>query len=109
MSIYLYLATLNTTAATWEETSETIRGSAKSLADIDTTHLGPRVASAAGVFIEAWTTEIKRLETAARDHGDALRETALLFGTSDEDALERSQHLLTWTDRNTSPTVGDLQ
>ncbi len=106
MTIYVYLAILNNTAATWEETSETIRGSAKSLADIDTAQLGPRVAQAAEVFIQTWTTEIKGLETSARDHGDALRETALLFGTSDQDALERSSHLLTWTDRNTSPTVG---
>lgn len=108
MSIYLYLATLNSTAVTWEETSETIRGSAKSLTDIDTTHLGPRVASAAGVFLETWTTEIKRLETAARDHGDALRETAMLFSISDQDAVERSSHLLTWTNRNLSPTEGEL-
>ena len=106
MSLYVYLAALNTSAQAWEDTGETIRGSRKSLADIDTSLLGPRVATAAQGFIDTWLSEIKTLQTAATDHGDALREAALLVHQADADVVARSQSLLAWTDRNASPTGG---
>ena len=106
MSLYVYLAALNTSAQAWEEAGETVRGSRKSLADIDASLLGPRVATAAQAFIDTWLTEIKSLQTAATDHGDALREAALLVHQADADAIEHSQQLLTWTDRDVSPTGG---
>ena len=106
MSLYVYLAALNESAQAWEDTSETVRGSRRSLSDVDASLLGPRVESSAQVFIDTWMTEIKRLQTLASDHGDTLREAALLFDHSDRDAVERSQQLLVWTDRATSPTGG---
>ena len=104
MSLYVYLAALNSSAQAWEDTGETIRGSRKSLADIDASLLGPRVATAAQVFIDTWLSQIKSLQTAATDHGDALREAAVLVHQADSDTIARSQQLLAWTDRNASPT-----
>ena len=106
MSLYVYLAALNTSAQAWEDTGETVRGSRKSLADIDASLLGPRVATAAQGFIDTWLTEITNLQTAATDHGDALREAALLVHQADADTIARSQELLAWTDRNASPIGG---
>lgn len=106
MSLYVYLAALNTSAQAWEDTGETIRGSRKSLADIDASLLGPRVATAAQGFIDTWLSEIKSLQTKATDHGDALREAAMLVHQADEDTIARSQQLMAWTDRNASPTAG---
>ncbi|MEO5665979.1 MAG: hypothetical protein ABIR39_22140 [Nocardioides sp.] len=106
MSLYVYVAALKTSAQSWEDTGETIRGSRKSLSDIDASLLGPRVATAAQGFIDTWLTEIKSLQTAATDHGDALREAALLVHQADADSIARSQELLAWTDRNVSPTGG---
>lgn len=106
MSLYVYLAALNTSAQAWEDTGETIRGSRKSLADIDANLLGPRVATAAQGFIDTWLTEITSLQTAATDHGDALREAVLLVHQADADTIARSQELLAWTDRNASPIGG---
>ena len=106
MSLYVYLAALNRSAQAWEETSETVRGSSKSLSDVDASLLGGRVESCAQAFIDTWMTEIKRLQTLASDHGDSLREAALLFDHSDRDAIERSQQLMAWTDRAVSPTGG---
>ena len=104
MTIYVYLAALTTSAQAWEDTSETVRGASKSLSDVDANLLGDRVAGAARTFIDAWMTEIKRLQTTAADHGDALRETAQLYQHADNDVVERSQQLMVWTDRNVSPT-----
>lgn len=106
MSLYVYLAALNSSAQAWEDTGETIRGSRKSLADIDASLLGPRAATAAQAFIDTWLSEIKTLQTTATDHGDALREAALLVHQADADAIASSQQLLAWTDRNASPTGG---
>lgn len=106
MSLYVYLAALATSAQAWEDTSETLRGARKSLADIDTASLGTRVAPHAQDFVDTWMTEIKRLQTAAADHGDALRDASLLFDQADTDVIERSQQLMVWTDRNVSPTGG---
>jgi len=106
VSFHVYLAALNTSAQAWEDTSETIRGARKSLADIDASTLGPRVASTAQAFIDTWLSEIKTLQTSASDHGDALREAALLVHQADTDAIERNQQLLLWTDRDTTPTGG---
>jgi len=107
VSLYVYLAALNESAQAWEDASETVRGSRKSLSDVDGSLLGQRVQSYAQVFIDSWMTEIKRLQTLASDHGDSLREAALLFDHSDRDAVERSQQLMTWTDRDVSPTGGN--
>jgi hypothetical protein len=104
VSLYVYLAAVNTSAQAWEDTSETVRGSRKSLSDVVPSLLGDRVESHAQAFIDAWMIEIKRLETLASDHGDSLREAALLFDHSDRDAVERSQQLMAWTDRTVSPT-----
>jgi hypothetical protein len=104
MSLYVYLAALTSSAQAWEDTSETVRGSRKSLSDVTPSLFGDRVESHAQAFIDAWMSEIKRLQTLASDHGDSLRETALLFDHSDRDAVERSQQLVAWTDRDVSPT-----
>ena len=104
MTLYVYLAALQTSAQAWEDASETVRGASKSLADIDASLLGDRVAGAAKTFIDTWMAEIKRLQTTASDHGDALRETALLYDRADTDTVERSQQLMVWTERNASPT-----
>lgn len=106
MSLYVYLAALTTSAQAWEDSSETVRGSRKSLADIDAALLGPRVATAAQTFIDTWLAEIKKLQTSASDHGDALREAALLVHQADTDVIERNKQLLMWTDRSTSPIGG---
>jgi hypothetical protein len=106
MSLYVYLAALSSSAQAWEDTSETVRGSRKSLSDVDASLLGPRVATAAQAFIDTWLAEIKTLQTTATDHGDALREAALLVNQADTDAIERSQQLMVWTDRNVSPIGG---
>lgn len=106
MTLYVYLAALRTSAQAWEDTGETIRGSRKSLTDIDAGLLGPRVAIAAQAFIDTWLSEITSLQTAATDHGDALREAALLVHQADADVIARSQQLLVWSDRTTSPTGG---
>ena len=106
MSLFVYLAAVNKAALAWEDTSETVRGSRKSLADIDTALLGPRVASAAQGFLDTWLSEVKTLQSSASDHADALREAALLVHQADADMLERSQQLLIWTDRSASPTGG---
>lgn len=104
MSFYVYLAALTTAAQAWEDSSETMRGARKSIADIDATLLGPRVATAAQAFIDTWLAEIKTLQTSASDHADALREAALFVQQADTDAVEQSQQLLLWTDRDTTPT-----
>jgi hypothetical protein len=106
VSLFVYLAALETSARAWEDASETVRGASKSLADVDANLLGDRVAGAAKTFIDTWMTEIKRLQSVASDHGDALRETALLYDQADTDTVERSQQLLVWTERDTSPTRG---
>lgn len=106
MSVYVYLAALSTSAQAWEETSETVRGSRKSLADAAPSLLGDRVEGSARSFIDAWMKEIKRLETTAADHGDALRDARLLYAHADNDVVERSQQLMVWADRNISPTGG---
>lgn len=106
MSLYVYLAALAESAQAWEDTSESVRGARKSLTDIDATLLGDRVAPSAQAFIDTWMTEIKRLQTAATDHSDALRDASLLFDQADTDVVERSQQLMAWTDRDTSPTGG---
>ena len=102
MSLYVYLAALTTSAQAWEDTSETVRGASKSLSDVDANLLGDRVAGPAKSFIDTWMTEIKRLQTTASDHGDALRETALLYEQADTDVVGRSQQLMVWADRNVS-------
>ncbi|HXH77504.1 type VII secretion target [Nocardioides sp.] len=104
MSLHVYLGALITSAQGWEDTSETIRGANKSLTDVDVNLLGDRVAGAAQGFIDTWASEINRLQTTTRDHGDALRETALLYEQADTDAIERSQQLMVWTDRDVSPS-----
>lgn len=106
MSFHVYPSALFSSARAWEDTSETVRGASKSLADVDANLLGDRVSGAAEAFIDAWMLEIKRLQTAAADHGDALRETALLYHQADTDVVERSQQLMAWADRNVSPTGG---
>ena len=106
MSLYVYLAALNGSAQAWEDTSETVRGARKSLTDIDATLLGDRVAAHAQAFIDTWMTEIRRLQTTAADHGDALRDAASLYARADNHVIERSQQLMVWTDRNASPTGG---
>jgi hypothetical protein len=107
VSLYVYLAALNKSAQAWEDTSETVRGSRKSLFDVDASILGDRVESYAQAFIDTWMTEIKRLQTTADDHGVALRDAALLYAQADSDVIERSQQLMVWTDRNVSPTRGN--
>ncbi len=107
MSLYVYVAALIASAQSWEDTSETVRGASKSLADVDANLLGDRVARAAQSFIDTWMTEIKRLQTTAADHGDALRDASTLYHQADTDALERSRQLLTWTERDAS-TLGGL-
>lgn len=104
MSLYVYLAALNASAQHWEAAGETIRGARRSLADVDAALLGPRVATAARAFMDTWLAETKTLQTAASDHGDALREAALLVHQADADAIDRSQQLLLWTDRDITPT-----
>lgn len=106
MSIYVYVAALMTSAQAWEDTSEKVRGAGKSLVDVDASLLGDRVAGAAASFIDTWLTEIKRLETTAGDHGDALRDAASLYDRADNDVVERSQQLMVWSDRTTAPTGG---
>ncbi|MCW2835740.1 MAG: hypothetical protein JWN68_3693 [Nocardioides sp.] len=103
MSLYVYLGALTTSAQAWEDTSETIRGANKSLMEVDVDLLGDRVAGAAQGFIDTWASEINRLQTTARDHGDALREAALLYEQADTDVVERSQQLMVWADRDVSP------
>lgn len=107
MSLYVYLAALNKSAQAWEDTSESVRGSRKSLSDADVSLLGNRVAGAAKSFVDTWMTEIKRLQTTAADRGDALRDAALLYAHADSDVIERSQQLMVWTDRDVSPREGD--
>lgn len=106
MTLYVYLAALDQAALAWEDTSETVRGARKSLADVDATLLGPRVATAAQTFLDTWLGEMKTLQTSASDHGDALREAALLIHQADADVLERSQQLMMWDDRDLSPNGG---
>jgi hypothetical protein len=106
MSLYVHLAALQRSAQSWEEQGEVVRGGRKSLGEVDATLLGARVQPAAQAFIDAWMQEVKRLEQAAGDHADALREASLLFRQSDQDVIERSQQLMAWTDRATSPTGG---
>jgi len=106
VSLYVYLAALNRSAQAWEDTSETVRGSRRSLSNVDASLLGDRVESYAQAFIDTWMTEIKRLQTTAVDHSDALRDAALLYARADSDVIERSQQLMAWTDRNVSPTGG---
>jgi hypothetical protein len=103
-SLSVYLAALTASAQAWEETSETVRGARKSLTDVDATLLGDRVAPSARAFIDTWMTEIKRLQTAATDHSDALRDASLLYDRADTDVVERSRQLMAWTDRDASPT-----
>lgn len=106
MSLYVYLEALTRSATSWEDQGEVVRGGRKSLGEVDASLLGARVQPAAQAFIDAWMTEIKRLEDAAGNHADALRDASLLFQQSDQDVVERSQKLMSWTDRNVSPTVG---
>ena len=106
MSLYVYLAALTTSAQAWEDTGETVRGARKSLSEAKPSLLGDKVVDAAQAFIDTWMDEIKSLQTAATDHGDALRDASLLYDQADSDVVERSQQLLVWTDRDTSPTGG---
>lgn len=106
MSLYVYLEALRSSAQAWEDQGEVARGGRKSLGDVDASLLGARVRPAAQAFIDAWEKEIKRLEDAAGNHAEALRDAGLLFQQSDQDVVARSQQLMTWTDRNVSPTVG---
>lgn len=108
MSLYVYLDALNRSAQAWEDQGEVVRGGRKSLGEVDASLLGSRVQPAAQAFVDAWMKEIKRLEDAAVDHGEALRDASLLFQQSDQDVIERSQQLMAWTDRNVSPTPGGL-
>lgn len=108
MSLHVYLAALARAAQGWEDQGQVVRGGRKSLGDVDASQLGSRVQPAAQAFIDTWMTEIKRLEDAAVDHSEALRDASLLFQQSDQDVVERSQQLMTWTDRNVSPTTGGL-
>jgi hypothetical protein len=106
VSLYVYLEALRRSAESWDDQGAVVRGARKSLGEVDASLLGARVQPAAQAFIDAWMTEIKRLEDAAGDHADALRDASLLFQRSDQDAVERSQELMSWTDREVSPTVG---
>lgn len=106
MSLYVYLEALHSSARAWEDQGEVVRGGRKSLGDVDASLLGARVRPVAQAFIDAWEKEIKRLEDAAGNHAEALRDASLLFQQSDQDVVERSQQLMTWTDRDASPTVG---
>ena len=106
MSLYVYLEALRSSAQAWEDQGEVVRGGRKSLGEVDASLLGARVRPAAQAFIDAWDKEIKRLEDAAANHAQALRDAGLLFQQSDHDVVERSQRLMTWTDLNASPTVG---
>jgi hypothetical protein len=106
MTLYVYLEALRTSAQAWEDQRDVVRGGRKSLGEVDASLLGARVQPAAQAFIDAWEKEIKRLEDAAGNHAEALRDAGLLFQQSDQDVVERSQQLMTWTDRNVSPTVG---
>lgn len=103
MTFNAYLPALLSSAQAWEDTSDQVRGTRKSLADIDTGLLGDRVSTHAESFIDTWMVETKRLETDATDHGEALRESTALFAHSDGDALARNQQLLSWTDRDATP------
>jgi hypothetical protein len=105
MTLYVYLEALSRSAQSWEDQGEVVRGGRKSLGEVDASLLGARVQPVAQAFIDAWMTEIKRLEDAAGHHAEALRDASLLFRQSDQDVVERSQQLMAWTDRNTSPTV----
>lgn len=105
MSLYVYLEALSRSARSWEDQGDVVRGGRKSLGEVDASLLGSRVQPAAQAFIDTWMTEIKRLEDAAGNHAQALRDASLLFQQSDRDVVERSQRLMSWTDRNVS-TVG---
>lgn len=106
MSLYVYLAALTKSAQAWEDTSETVRGARKSLSEVDASLLGDNVQKPAEKFITIWMEEIKRLQTTAADHGDSLRDASLLYAQADSDVVERSQQLMVWADRDTSPTGG---
>lgn len=106
MSLYVYLEALSRSAQSWQDQGEVVRGGRKSLDEVDASLLGARVQPAAQAFIDAWMTEVKRLEDAAGDHADALRDASFLFQHSDQDVVERSQQLMSWTDRDLSPTGG---
>ncbi len=106
MSLYVYLEALSRSAQSWEDQGEAVRGGRKSLGEVDASLLGARVQPAAQAFIDTWMQEIKRLEDAAADHAQALLDASLLFAQADQDVVERSQQLMSWTDRNVSPTVG---
>lgn len=106
MSFQVYLDALGRSAQSWEDQGEVVRGGRTSLGEVDASLLGARVQPAAQAFIDAWMIEVKRLEDAARDHAQALRDASLLFLHADQDAVERNQQLMSWTDRNASPTVG---
>ena len=106
MSLHVYLAALATSAQAWEDASEDVRGARKSLADIDMSLLGDRVAKHAEAFVDTWMDETTRLVETAADHGDTLRDAARLYAQADADAIARCQQLMAWTDRNASPTAG---
>ena len=106
MSLYVYLAALTTSAQAWEDASETVRGARKSLSEAKPSLLGDRVEGYAQAFIDTWMDEIKRLQTTASDHSDALHDASLLYDQADSDVVERSQQLMVWNDRSVSPTGG---
>ena len=106
MTLHVYLRALRDAAQAWEDQGEVVRGGRKSLGEVDASLLGARVQPAAQAFIDAWMKEVKRLEDAAGNHADALRDASLLFQHTDQDVIERSQQLMTWTDRDVSPVGG---
>lgn len=97
---------LMASAQAWEDASDRVRGARRSLVDIDTAVLGPRVAPHAESFLDTWLAEITRLGADATDHGEALRDASSLYARADEDALARNEQLLRWSDRGATPIAG---
>lgn len=108
MTLQMRTAAVRLASRQWQEQSELLDGSRKNLAQAQPALLGDRVGAAAEAFLTSWERHVLNLRDAAAEHGDSLAQAMFDLLVTDRESVQRTQHLLMWSDRDvdTTPEVG---
>lgn len=105
MTLVMWTHVLRRARDAWEEQSEALAGPRKNLLQAEPSLLGSRVGPAATAFLDTWAKQVDRLRQDAAGHSDALAQTMYDFLITDAEAVESTQQLLLWEDRDTTPVT----
>lgn len=104
MTIQMWTAAVRRAAAGWRGQAEGLGGPRRTLAQTEAGLLGSRVGPAAEAFLTTWEIRVRSLSERAERHADSLDAATFGLIQADAESVQRTQRLLLWQDRTTSPT-----